>query len=257
MLDAEKIRLKLNFPLPITALTCADSTNTLAMALAKSGAISGTTVIAERQTAGRGRLGRTFFSPEGGLYFSTVLRPKIAPRDAVTVTALAAVAVCRALERVTDEKPMIKWVNDIYLHDRKVCGILTEGAILPDTGQLDFAVLGIGLNLVEPKNGYPADIRDKAGAVFGQSSVSDQQKEQLAAAILNEFFVLYRDNAIPNCAEEYRARSYLDSKTVTYEKNSILHTATVIGIDDRMRLMLSENGKTVILEAGEVSVKIK
>ncbi len=254
MLLAEQIRKQLKRQMPVTVLETVGSTNALAHEAAKAGAVSGTVVAALRQTAGRGRLGRTFFSPDGGLYMSVVLRPEIDPRAVLSVTTAAATAVCRALDGFCDTRPTIKWVNDIYLADRKVCGILTEGAFLPETGKLDYAVLGIGLNLTEPADGYPADIADRAGAIFGKESVSEEQKAAVAAAILNEFFALYRDDGIQNGLDEYRRRSYLDGKTVTYDRNGQTHTCKVVGVDDNVRLVLEENGKRILMEAGEVSV---
>ena len=254
LISAERITEKLKKRLDVTVLECADSTNLLAQKAARNGAATGTTFVALKQTAGRGRLGRSFFSPQGGLYLSIVLRPQTDIHAALSITTAAATAVCRALDAFCEAKPMIKWVNDIYLADRKVCGILTEGAFQPGGEKLDYAVLGIGLNLTEPAAGYPAEIADKAGAVFGKENVLDAVKESLTAAILSEFFTLYSDTAIQNGLEEYQRRSYLDGKTVSYQKNGETHTAFVVGVDDDVRLVLEEKGKKVLMEAGEVSV---
>ncbi|MCQ2450167.1 MAG: biotin--[acetyl-CoA-carboxylase] ligase [Clostridia bacterium] len=254
LISAENITQKLKKALPVTALESVDSTNLLGLKAARDGAISGTTFVALRQTAGRGRLGRSFFSPQGGLYLSIVLRPQTEASAALSVTTAAATAVCRALDGFCTEKPMIKWVNDIYIADRKVCGILTEGAFVPNSTRLDYAVVGIGLNLTEPAGGYPPEIADKAGAVFGKENVPDEIKEALAAAVLNEFFALYDDAHIQNGLEEYRRRSYLDGKTVTYQKDGNTHIARVLGVDESVHLVLEENGQKIFLEAGEVSV---
>ncbi|MBR6501944.1 MAG: biotin--[Clostridia bacterium] len=141
-----------------------DSTNIYAKTLASEGYKDGTVVVAREQTAGKGRLGRTFFSKRGGLYFSVILRPYKSLNDTVFITTAAAVAAARAIEKVSGKKCEIKWVNDIYINNKKVCGILTEGAITPD-GSLDYAILGVGINLFAPKGGFPSNL-PLAGSVF-------------------------------------------------------------------------------------------
>ena len=127
------------------------STNTLLRQQAEEGAPEGTVLVAARQTAGRGRRDRSFFSPaDTGLYLSILLRPKLAPQEALYLTTCAAAAVALALEEF-DLRPQIKWVNDLFLEGKKVCGILTEGAIDPETMGLRYAILGIGVNLFPRK----------------------------------------------------------------------------------------------------------
>ncbi len=123
-----------------------DSTNSLAKELAAQGAVHGTAVIADRQTAGRGRLGKSFHSPQGGMYLSVILRPNLPLSDMMAVTACTACAVFSALLEfgITSD---IKWVNDLFLHGRKICGILCEGGFDPQTGEMAYLVIGIGLNL--------------------------------------------------------------------------------------------------------------
>ena len=141
------------------------STNTLLKQRSQSGAPHGLVIAAESQTSGRGRMGREFFSPDQtGVYFSILLRPTLSPSDALLITTCAAVACARALEKISGKTAQIKWVNDIYIDERKVCGILTEASFVQ--GKIDFAVLGIGINLYTPDNGFPADIKDKAGSLF-------------------------------------------------------------------------------------------
>ncbi len=254
MLSAERICRQLKKTLPLTVLETTESTSLVARELATANAASGTVVLASAQTAGRGRLGRTFFSPNGGLYMSILLRPKMAPDATLAVTTAAAVEVLRALNAFCTESLTVKWVNDIYLGDRKICGILTEGIYNTDTAAFDAVILGIGVNLTEPSGGFPSEIADRAGTLFGQTAVTDEQKETVAAAILNAFFERYSDTALQSSTEEYRRHSYLDGKTVTYLKDGVSHTGKVLGVDEKVRLILEENGKTVFLEAGEVSV---
>ena len=131
-----------------------DSTNTLVKHLAEQGGREGMVVIAQHQTAGKGRLGRSFYSPKGtGLYLSILLRPKFSAQEALSITTAAAVAVAEAVDQVTGKEggeAKIKWVNDVYYRYRKVCGILTEASIDFETGGLHYAVLGIGVNLTPP-----------------------------------------------------------------------------------------------------------
>ena len=133
-----------------------DSTNRVAKELARQGATHGTAVLAERQTAGRGRMERSFFSPEGGMYLSAILRPEIPPEDLLLMTPMAAAAVWKAVERLTGICLGIKWVNDLYLEGKKVCGILCER-----TG--DAVIVGVGLNLKTPEGGFPPELN--AGAL--------------------------------------------------------------------------------------------
>ena len=147
------------------------STNTVLKALAADGAGANLALVAEHQTAGRGRMGRSFCSPSGtGLYFSLLLRPKVPAAEAMSITACAAVAVSRTIEELTGRSTRIKWVNDILIGQKKVCGILTEAGIDAETGMLRYAVIGVGINVREPEGGFPPEIAGIAGAVTGQSA---------------------------------------------------------------------------------------
>ena len=142
--------------LALTALQSTDSTNTRIRVLAEDGAPEGTVVVAAAQTAGRGRSGKSFLSPAGtGLYMSILLRPALTMGDSLLITTAAAVAVSRAIERVAGCEAKIKWVNDVYVDEKKVCGILTEGALDLENGGLRYAILGIGINICPPDGGFP------------------------------------------------------------------------------------------------------
>ena len=145
-------------------------TNAALRARAENGAPEGLVLIAQAQSAGRGRGGHSFFSPQGGLYLSILLRPEIGLRQAVRLTAMAAVAACRAAEKVSGAELRIKWVNDLWRDGRKVCGILTEAALDMESGMLDYAVLGLGFNITAPPDGWPAELQDVAGAPCGTGS---------------------------------------------------------------------------------------
>lgn len=228
------------------------STNTLMKQRGHNGASHGLVIAAESQTAGRGRMGREFFSPDRtGVYFSVLLRPKLSPSDCLLITTCAAVACARVLERISEKKAAIKWVNDIYLDDRKVCGILTEASF--SQGKIDFAVLGIGINLYLPVEGFPAELRDKAGCVF--SSRETDLRGLILAEILNEFFAMYETIENREFIEEYQMRSMLDGKAISVIKSDCITPATALYIDSDLSLVVRyENGNIEHLSSGDVSI---
>ena len=161
-----------------------DSTNQYLKELAKEGAKAGTVIIANKQSAGRGRLGRSFFSPEGtGIYMSILLRPEMELQKSVRITSMAAVAVARAIERVSGIEAKIKWVNDIFLNGKKVCGILTESGINAITGTLEYAVLGIGINVGTIQ--FPEELKDIATSICNECNHTVTRTE-LIIEILKE-----------------------------------------------------------------------
>lgn len=237
----------------IIAVDEIDSTNTALKKMAEAGAAEGTIVTARLQTGGKGRLGRTFLSPKGsGLYFSLLLRPDLPFSACRTLTTTAAVAVSRAVERlVPGAKCRIKWVNDVFLHGKKVCGILTEAAIGAETGKLDYAVLGIGINVTEPEGGFPEDLRSVAGAI----SEDGVDFSTLLGAVVAEFFTFYGKNGAA-CLAEYRARQMLTGTPVTVFGNGEPYPATVLGVSDDFGLLVErEDGTKEKLSSGEVSVR--
>ena len=151
--------------LTLEVLSCVDSTNSLLREKANAGIPEGYVVLAGQQTGGRGRMGRRFYSPpDTGLYLSLLLRPThLLPSEAVGITTMAAVAACRSIEEVSPGDAQIKWVNDIYLGGKKVCGILTEASIGLESGSLDYAVVGVGFNVCAPEDGFPGGLSQIAG----------------------------------------------------------------------------------------------
>lgn len=225
------------------------STNDDIKALAESGAPEGTVMIAGEQTAGKGRLGRSFYSPkDAGLYMSILLRPKLGTADALAITTAAGAAAARAIDAVCGTNAGIKWVNDIYIGSRKVCGILTEASLSPDGG-VRYAVLGIGVNVTD--RGFPDDIKNKAGAVGADISL----RPAIAAKILEFFFAYYESFPSKVYMDEYRRRSVLTGRTIEYEQGGVMHTAKVEGIDDDARLIVrGGDGELKYLSSGEVSI---
>ncbi len=227
-----------------------DSTNTQCKLLAKNNAPHGTVVFAKRQTAGRGRLGRSFFSPDNaGLYCSVLIREGINMEHIGLVTPCAAVAAAKAVEKLSGTRADIKWVNDIYICEKKVCGILTE-ASLPD-----FIVIGIGINLRSVKNVFPDElldivtsIEDETGKVFTPSQMADVLLTELSGIVEN-----MQDRSF---LREYRERSCLIGREVNVLTGNETYPALVTGIDDSAGLMIRlPTGEERVLRTGEVSVR--
>ena len=235
------------------------STNTILKEYAKNGEKSGFVLIAEEQTAGKGRLGRKFYSPRNtGLYMSLLLRPELTVENALFITTSAAVAVSRAIETVSSGSvnPGIKWVNDIFVNDKKVCGILTESAVNFKTGMLDYAVLGIGVNLLPPKGDFPEDLKNIAAPVFLQNEEQNLRAE-LAAEILKQLDNLPENFMSDEILQEYRSRSILIGKQVLAVWGNEKKPCTVLDIDNKARLVVKfKNGETKPLSTGEVSIRI-
>lgn len=232
------------------------STNTVLKEAAKSGLGENSILIANRQTAGRGRLGRSFFSPENtGIYMSILFFKDIPVTDAVFITTSAAVAAAKAIEKICKKKAEIKWVNDIYIDGKKVCGILTEAQTNVKTGKLYFAVLGIGVNVFMPENEFPAEIREIASSVMECGS-DENIMNLLAAEILNNVCEYISDIKSREYIEEYKRRSMLTGREVYVIKGDTKTAAKAIEIDNEARLIVEyDNGEKEALSFGEVSVK--
>ena len=256
--------LATDLPLNTTVFDEVVSTNTLLKERASEGAKEGTVIIANSQTGGKGRLGRSFFSPlDTGLYISVLLRPTdMEPQRALRITTMAAVAACDAIEAVLtgSEKPQIKWVNDIFLHERKVVGILTEASMSMENGNLEYAVLGIGFNVYPPEGGFPEEIRNIAGAILPERL--PDAKNKIAAVFLNRFFELYRSREEDSYSAEYKKRSLVLGKKVDVipTGSGDRRIAKVLDITEECNLLVKfQDGKkeTAILSSGEVSIRPK
>ncbi len=218
-----------------------ESTNTYAKDLAEAGERDAC-VIADRQTGGRGRLGRTFESPEGGLYMSFICPGTDMIGD--TLTAKVAVAAARAIERFTGLAVGIKWVNDLYVNGRKLCGILAEAVW--KNGTPDHLIIGIGVNLWGDLPEYLSGIATTVESEGGQ--VPD--REELARAILAEF---------EDCGdfyEEYRSRQILLGCPVTVHRGNDTFPAVAEELDENCAVILRlENGERITLTSGEISLR--
>ena len=229
------------------------STNDRAKELALAGAKENTVVVALEQTAGRGRQGRSFFSPAGtGVYMSLLLRPKTldAPEN---ITIAAAVATARAVERISGRAAEIKWVNDVYLAGKKVSGILTESGFLPDGSA--WAVLGIGVNLLPPEGGFPEELAGSAGAVRTEGEALSL-RSKLIAAILDGFLDLYTQGDRSALLRAYREKNFLRGKTVDVVIGSKTRTAEVLDVAEDFGLAVRyADGSRETLRSGEVHLR--
>jgi BirA family biotin operon repressor/biotin-[acetyl-CoA-carboxylase] ligase len=235
-----------------------DSTNLEAKRIVNEEASFEGVILSEEQTKGRGRLGRVFYSPsESGLYMSLVLKPVADLDNATLITTAAAVAVCQAIETLTGKNPQIKWVNDIFLDGRKVCGILTEGIMDMESRTIGTIILGIGLNFRAPETDFPDEIQSIAGTLFDSKNAL-VTRNQMAAEILNRFYVLYPDLASRSYLDEYRKRCFVLGEQVTFPQGSETIEAKAIAIDDDGGLVVAlPSGETKTLTYGEISIKIK
>lgn len=243
--------------LDLTVLPTAPSTNALVREKANQGRPEGCIIIACEQTDGRGRYGRQFFSPvDSGVYLSLLLRPTAySPQQATCLTAAAAAAMCQAIEAVTGQQPGIKWVNDIFLHGKKVCGILTEAAVGLETGTLNYMVLGAGVNLYPPVKGFPEEIKPIAGSVLERSCT--EAKNRLVGEFLNRFWDFYTHPECRAYLEDYRSRSLAIGQNVTVLSAGRAVSAYAYGIDDDFRLLVRyENGDTEALSYGEIRIQL-
>ena len=181
---------------------------------------------------------------------SILLRPDFSASEALAITACAAVAAAEAIDRTSGKEAQIKWVNDIYLDKKKVCGILTEASIDFESGGLNYAVLGIGINLNTKV--FPAELQNIA------ASVSDGDKDLrscISAEFLNSFFAYYENLTEYEFLGEYRRRSMLTGRAIEFIRGRETFSGTVTGIDDEMRLVVRlENGEEISFSSGEVQL---
>ncbi|MCL2084684.1 MAG: biotin--[acetyl-CoA-carboxylase] ligase [Oscillospiraceae bacterium] len=234
-----------------------ESTNITAKELAMRGAAHGTAVIAERQTAGRGRMGRAFLAPpDSGLYMSVVLYPRImGVASATWMTAAAAVAVCEAVEAVTGGlsggPPVIKWVNDVFVGGKKVCGILTEAITDVESGRADWAVTGIGINI----SSVPDGLEGVAGAILpGNRDAS--VRVRLAAELLNRLAAPNAWGDVKALRAAYKKRLFMLGQTVGVILPNETYDAVALDVDAEGRLLVERpDGTRAALLYGEVSLR--
>ncbi|MBR6565138.1 MAG: biotin--[Clostridia bacterium] len=235
----------------IITLSSVTSTNDYLKNLAKDNETYNIVVIAEEQTNGKGTRGRSFISQKGGIYLSILLRTDLQGFDATAITPLTAVAVSDAIEQISGKKSQIKWVNDIYLDNKKVCGILCESVISSD-GKTNYIIVGIGVNLFKPTANFDDSIKDIATYVFEEQN--QNIREEFISLLLENFFKYY--NALPKKSffQKYRERNLVIGKKVFINSQT---QATALDIDNDCRLIVELPDKTKkALSSGDVTVKL-
>ena len=242
----------------ITVLKTVDSTNSLAKREALTGAPHGSVYVSNEQTGGRGRQGRNFLSPRGkGLYLSVLLRPTCNPVELPHVTAMAAVAVCNAVEQTCGIRPGIKWTNDLILGEKKFVGILSEMSVEWESSTLEYLVIGIGVNCGQTEVDFPEELREKATSLAMETG-RHVDRNQLSAALVVELSKLA--DGILSEKRAYLTQYTRDCLTigrpVRIIRESGVRTGVATGIDENGALLVRyDSGETGVVFSGEVSVR--
>lgn len=230
-----------------------DSTNTYLKKVADQRR-EGHIVIAAEQSAGRGRLGRKFFSPEGsGIYMSVLLKPQASGAKVTYITAAAAVAAAEAIEELSGKKTDIKWVNDVYIDGKKVAGILTEAVF--DGDKMKHAVLGIGINAREPFGGFPDEIKDIAASVFDEAD--DKTDAVLVASFLKRFFTYYNKLDEREYLGAYKEKMLYLGEDITVISPTETYEATLVSVNDDFSLNVVRKNEQNRIFTGEISIRKK
>ena len=247
---------------PVHFFTSAGSTNDLALILSNTGAPDSTLIVADSQNAGRGRLeGRTWLSPPGtGLYFSLILRPRLAPADFPKLTLAAGLALCKALESHTHCQPGLKWPNDLFLHNKKCGGILTETQAVAGAGQTA-VVIGIGLNVNTPAEAFVGELRAKATSLLAETAVSHERGPLLTAILAELDLVVARleQGDFPGILAEWRQRDIHAGLQVAWVNNQgRVVTGISLGPDEEGFLHIRDaQGQVHSVISGDISLAQK
>lgn len=236
----------------VEVLETVDSTNSLLKRRGAEGAPHGSVLIADCQTGGRGRLGRRFDSaPGSGVYLSVLLRPACPPQALMSLTAQAAVAVRRAIRRVTGAEARIKWVNDLVLGDRKICGILTELSLEAESGLVSYAVVGVGVNCNRAAESFPPELRETAGSLLSQTG-RRVDRCALAAELVRELARLPE----PDWQAEYRSACVnLGREVQILAPGQAPRRGLALDVGPEAELLVETESGVEAVRSGEVSVR--
>lgn len=239
----------------IIVLDETDSTNNYAKKLTAGEAPSGTVIVADRQTAGKGRMGRSFVSPSGkGLYMSVIVHPEFSIQTAPLITSAAAVATAEAIESLCKTDVRIKWVNDLYINGKKIVGILTEASVDMEMRTLDIAVIGIGINVRSIGDSFDEELSARATSIQDETGVVLDRNE-LCAAVINHLDAHLARIESREFLREYRRRELLTGNMITAQIGSETLTGKAVGIDRNANLMVeTENGIVRSLSSGEANL---
>ena len=256
--SAEAIKRELSSPLSecldIVFYSETDSTNLRAMEMAKQGVDRVTALVANCQTAGRGRLGKSFDSKEGaGVYLTLLIPGNKLPRDFIKITRYSAVKVARAIDGEAGIRTEIKWVNDIYYSKKKLAGILVQ-SLLDESGAPEYAIIGVGVNV--EKRAFPDEIKDIAGSLL-EFSKREISRARLAARIIEALLSGLENLASPDVIDEYKSRSCLIGRRVSVMENGAEFLAEAVDITDSGALVIRlQGGAERELSSGDISLKI-
>lgn len=242
--------------IPIHIYKSLTSTNNEAKIAILKDASHGTVIISDEQTNGRGRLGRDFFSPpKSGIYMSIILKPKLNISNSVLITTAVAVAVCLCIDKFSDKQSKIKWVNDIYIDNKKVCGILTEAVTDFESGNVESVIIGIGLNVTTKENSFPSELKTIAGSIL-HSDVGFNTRNKLASEIINKVLTICENLEDRSFLEIYKERSMVLGQNILYKKNGEWIEGYAKGIDEYGGLVVfTNNSQSVTLNSGEITVR--
>lgn len=231
-----------------------DSTNTLLRRLGDQGAEAGTVILARQQTAGKGRQGRTFFSPpDTGVYLSVLWKPA---QDILSLTPMAAVAAAETVEQISGKAVQIKWVNDLLLQRKKICGILCESKFTENCAVPDYVIVGTGINLMPPPDGFPADIRQTAGTVFSGYADAQARFLQCAEILTRRLFAQYAGRSQRAYLSGYRARLSSLNREILVLENGVTRRAYALAVDDDLRLLVRyADGSEQWRSTGEIRIR--
>jgi len=252
-LNEEMIRANANgLPYPVYVFDEIDSTNNYAKILAAQNAPHGTLVVADHQTAGRGRQGHSFYSPKNvGLYFSLLIKPANTDRQMISrITPAAAVSAVEAIETITGIRPGIKWVNDLFIEKKKIAGILSEAVTDFETGKIETVIIGIGINCKTMQ--FPDEIQNIASSL----NVNTISRSALAGVLWER--LLYHTDHLddPQLMDLYRKDSLVLGKEITYHQNNIPYTGIAREINDEGNILIEKKDhSTILLQSGEISIK--
>lgn len=241
----------------IQYLESVDSTNTFAKKALMDNIDYPEIIIANTQNEGRGRMGRYFYSPENtGIYCSFILNPFIKIENSILVTVAASVAVSKAIEKVTKKDTQIKWINDIYIDDRKVCGILTEAVTDFETGMIGKIILGIGINFSTPSSPFPKEINETAASIFTEDT-SGITRNQLIAQLIIEIDECINHIENQEIMEYYRKKSIVLGKRleISYFGKEEPIYGRAVDIDSNGFLIIETKNGLLTLNSGEVSIR--
>ncbi len=253
----ELIAPYLNNKHEIIVLDKTDSTNRYAKDIAAAGAASGTVVIADTQTSGRGRLGRTFVSPAGtGVYLSLIIRPKMNMETAQLITACTACAAADAVEKLSGHDTAIKWVNDLYMNGKKICGILTEASLSLENKSVDYAVIGIGINVLSTKSAFEPSLSGIASSIEDSAGVKIS-RNRLCAELVNNLEYQLANIENKNFLNDYRRREMLTGNPVNIISPAGSFSGKALYIDDNAALAVQlPDGSVKKVISGEASARI-